>query len=85
MRDRIRRREYVLTAHAEEEMANDDLTIYDVERGVLTGQIIERQRDAARSEWKYGVVGETVGAGEVAIVAKLGPTGKLVIITVYVP
>ena len=85
MRDKIRTREYVLTAHAEEEMANDDLTIYDVERGTLTGRVTERQKDAEHREWKYCLQGQTVDGDDVAIVAKLGPTGKLVIITVYIP
>lgn len=36
MREKIRQRQYVMTLHAEEEMNDDDLTIYDVERGILT-------------------------------------------------
>ena len=42
MRERVRKREYVMTLHAEEEMNNDGLAIYDVERCILTGQILER-------------------------------------------
>lgn len=34
-----------MTLHAEEEMSNDGLTIFDVERVVLTGDIVERQQD----------------------------------------
>lgn len=41
MRERIRNRRYVMTLHAEEEMNADGLTIYDVERGILTGDILE--------------------------------------------
>jgi len=44
MRERIRTRFYVMTLHAEEEMDEDGLTIFDVERGILTGEIIKRQR-----------------------------------------
>lgn len=44
MREKIRTRQYVMTLHAEEEMADDNLTIFDIERGILTGRIIERQR-----------------------------------------
>lgn len=36
---------YLTTTHAEEEMDYDGLTIYDVESVILTGGIIERQRD----------------------------------------
>jgi len=45
MRGKIRTRQYVMTLHAEEEMNEDGLTIYDVERGILTGEVQERQRD----------------------------------------
>jgi len=85
MRDKIRKREYVMTIHTEEEMNNDCLTIYDVERGILTGKILERQKDTETTEWKYRINGQTISGGEVEIIAKLSPTGKLVIITVYVP
>ena len=45
LRECIRERRYVMTLHAEEEMDHDDLSIFDVERAVLTGEIIERQKD----------------------------------------
>ncbi len=44
-RDNIRTNRYVMTIHAEEEMDDDGLTIFDVERGILTGIIVERQKD----------------------------------------
>lgn len=69
--------------HAEEEMDNDNLTIYDVEHGILTGEIIEREKDKVTAEWKYRIRGETMDGTEVEEMAKLSPTGKLVIITVY--
>ena len=85
MRDKIRNREYILTSHGEEEMDNDSLSIYDVERCILTGRILERQKDKVTAEWKYRINGKSLSGGEVEAVAKLSPTGKLVIITVYVP
>ena len=39
MQEKIRTRQYVATIHAEEEMSNDGLTIFDVERAVLMGEI----------------------------------------------
>jgi len=83
MREKIRTRQYVMTLHAEEEMTGDTLSIFDVERGILTGRIIERQKDHATTEWKYLVEGETITGSLVVVVAKLSITGKLVIITVY--
>lgn len=85
IREKIRQRQYAMTLHAEEEMNDDELTIYDVERGIITGKIMERQKDRITAEWKYRIRGETVDGGEVEMIAKLGPTGKLVIITVYKP
>jgi hypothetical protein len=40
MRESIRKRRYIMTWHAEEEMDEDELTIYDVESVVLTGSVI---------------------------------------------
>jgi len=83
MRDKVRSRQYVMTLHAEEEMSDDELTIFDVERGILTGEVVERQKDAQTGEWKYLVRGHTVTGDDIVVVGKIGLTGKLVIITVY--
>lgn len=83
MRDKIHRRQYVVTLHADEEMDDDELTIFDVESAILAGAIRERQRDRKTKESKYLVRGKTVdGAQVVVVVAKFGRTGKLVILTV---
>ncbi len=85
MRDKIHRREYIMSIHAEEEMNDDCLTVFDVERCIFTGKIMERQKDKVTSEWKYCINGKSLSDSEVEVVTKLSPTGKLVIITVYVP
>jgi len=85
MREKIRARQYVMTDHGKKEMNDDGLTIYDVERVVLSGEIRERQKDKDTAEWKYRIRGETIVGEEIEVVTKLSPTGKLVIITVYVP
>lgn len=74
-----------MTLHAEEEMAADGYTIYDVERGILTGEIRERQRDRKTGERKYRIRGRPVLEALTEVVAKRSPTGKMVIITVYEP
>lgn len=84
MQEKIRQQQYVMTLYAEEEMNDDSLTIYDIEHGILTGEILERQKDRVTAESKYRMKGETVGGGEVEVIAKLSPTGKVVIITVYI-
>jgi hypothetical protein len=85
MRDKIRKREYIMTIHAEEEMDNDELSIYDVECVILNGKILERQKDKNTAEWKYKIYGPTISNNEAEVIVKLSPTGKLVIITVYKP
>ncbi len=85
MRDKIQQRQYVMTIHADEEMDEDELNIFDIESAILTGEIIERQRDRKTKEVKYLVRGQTVeGTRLVVAVTKFGRTGKLVILTVYV-
>jgi len=83
IREKIRRREYVVTVHAEEEMDDDALSVLDVERAVLVGRIVERQRDARTREWKYIVRGQDLDGNAVGVVGKLSSTGRLVIITTY--
>ena len=60
--DKIRRRQYVMTLHAEEEMDDDRLSIFDVESAILTRQIMGRQRDRRTREWKYVVTGRATDA-----------------------
>ncbi len=83
MRELVRTRQYVMTLHAEDEMDTDGLTIYDVESVILTGQITERQKDRASAEWKYIVSGQALSEDAVTVVAKFGPTAKLVFITIF--
>jgi len=79
----IRTLNYVVSAHAAEELEDDNLTILDLENIVLTGQIIERQRDAKTREVKCVVSGITLDGSAAEAVVKLGFKGKLVVITIY--
>ncbi|WP_218576675.1 DUF4258 domain-containing protein [Desulfobacter latus] len=83
MREAIRTRNYVMTLHAEEEMNDDNLTIFDVERIILSGKIIERQKDRRTAEWKYVIEGNDISKEIAVAVSKISVTGKMVIITVY--
>ncbi len=80
---RIRVLQYVMTLHAEEEMNDDGLTIYDIEAALLVGQITERQRDRVTAEWKYVVEGRIDSGEMIAVVVKFGANATIVIITVY--
>ena len=72
MREAIRTRNYVMTLHAEEEMNDDNLTIFDVEWIILTGEIVERQKDRLTTEWQYLIEGDTISNGIAIIVSKYG-------------
>ena len=80
---KVRARQFVVTLHAEDEMYEDGLTIADVECALLTGRIVERQREQLTAENKYLVTGESLGGDEIEVVCKIGPTDKVVVITVY--
>jgi len=64
-------------------MEADGLVLFDIERCILIGEVVERQRDPQTLERKYLIEGETLAGEKVVVVAKMGPTGKLVIITTY--
>ena len=83
MREKVRASRYVVTFHARREMLDDELSTDDVEQAILTGQIQERQRDRVTAEWKYRLQGNATDYRPIEVVAKLSPTGKLVVITVY--
>jgi hypothetical protein len=82
-RNKVRRREYVMTVHAEDEMDDDGLNVFDVESTILTGRITLRQRDRRTREWKYVVSGQATDGTHAVVVAKLSPAGRLVILTTY--
>ncbi len=83
MREKIRSRDYVMTTHADEEMWEDGLAIRDIENAILTGRIVERQKDRNSDEWKYLVKADSSDWGPVVVVAKIGYARDFVIITVY--
>jgi hypothetical protein len=83
MREKVRNRQYVMTLHADEEMDDDSLSIFDVESCILTGGIRERQKEHDTGELKYIIEGNTLSGENIAVVAKISVTEKLVIITVW--
>ncbi|MBI4027948.1 MAG: DUF4258 domain-containing protein [Verrucomicrobia bacterium] len=83
MRERVRAARYVVTSHARKEMNDDSLNTDDLERAIFTGAILERQKDRITAELKFRLQGEATDGRQVEVVAKISPTGKLVVITVY--
>ena len=83
IRECIRSLNYVVSIHAAEELEDDNLTILDLENIILTGKIIERQRDTRTREVKCVVRGVTLDERHAETVVKVGPTDKLFVITAY--
>ena len=84
LRDKIQAGEYVVPFHAANQLDDDEIRIFDVENIILTGEIVERQRDAQTRDRKYVIRGETLDGEEACCVVKIGPAGKVVIITAWV-
>lgn len=83
IREKIRLRQYDMSAHAMEEMAEDLLTILDIEEAVLSGQIIRIEKDDPRGT-KYIVVGTALDQHtSVGVVGRFASNGRYLIITVY--
>ena len=83
LRDLIRSLNYAVSIHAAEELEDDNLTILDFENIILTGAIVERQRDRQTREVKYIVRGDTLSGVPAEAVVKNAPDGNLFAITVY--
>ena len=83
LRDLIRSLNYAVSIHAAEELEDDNLTILDFENIILTGAIVERQRDRQTREVKYTLRGNTLSGVSAEAVVKIAPDGNLFAITVY--
>jgi len=79
----VRENKFIVTLHADEELDEDDLSIFDIERAILTGDIVERQKDSEKGCWKYLIRGQAIDKKKIIVVAKPSITGKMAIITVY--
>ena len=82
-RELVRGGQYVMTTHADEEADEDSPSILDIENVILTGSIVERQRDRETREWKYVVQGQALDDRDGFVVAQFGLVGRLYILTVY--
>ena len=83
IREKIRRRQYDMSKHAMEEMAEDLLDIADVESAVLNGQITRIERSDPRGT-KYVMEGTAADQKTpVTVVGRFASSGRYVIITVY--
>jgi Domain of unknown function (DUF4258) len=72
-----------MTVHAMEEMADDDLDIFDIEEAIRNGQIIRRNKQDPRGT-KYTIKGLALdGERSVGVVGRFHGVDRFLIITVY--
>ena len=75
--------EYDLTRHAIDEMAEDGLSIFDVESAILDGEITKTETDDPRGP-RYTIIGLAEDhKTEVGVVGRFTETSIYLIITVY--
>ena len=82
LRELVRREEYEISTHANEEMSNDDLVSIDVENAILTGKIEKRFTRDPRGT-RYEVLGEACDNRPIVVVCRIARSSSLIIITVY--
>ncbi len=82
IRQRIRDRDYFLSSHAEEEMAEDALERPDVENAILRGAIDKKLTRDPRGT-RYRIEGPALDGRRTHVVCRFHETGDLIIITVY--
>ena len=83
IRGKIRNKEYeIAIPHFFEEMADDDLILYDIEATMLNGRIRRRFTRDPRGT-RYEIVGPATDGRPVAVVCRIKATGKLLLITAY--
>ena len=79
----VRDGNYDMTAHAVEEMAEDQLDIADVEAGILSGALVKTAKDDPRGK-RYAVHGIGAdGQTPVGTVGRFTGAERYLIITVY--
>lgn len=80
---RVRLRQYDMTAHAMEEMAEDDLDILDVEHALLAGRIVRIEKKDPRGR-KCVIEGSAVdGSRVIGVAGRFGSRSRFLVITVY--
>jgi hypothetical protein len=82
LREKIRSRDYYLSSHAEEEMAEDGFERPDVENAILGGVVQKKLTHDPRGT-RYRVEGPANDGRLMHAVCRFKETGPLVIITVY--
>lgn len=83
IRRKIAYQEYEFTIpHFFEEMAEDNLSLEDIETAINKGRINRKFTRDFRGT-RYEVIGPAIDGREIAIICRIKSTGKLLLITTY--
>lgn len=82
IRDKLRRRDYFLSSHSEDEMAEDGFDRADMENAILHGFVQKKLTRDPRGT-RYRVEGPAFDGRNMQILCRFHETGSLIIITVY--
>ena len=83
IRENVVKQEYEFTIpHFFEEMADDNLTLADIEMAIANGRINRKFIRDPRGT-RYEIVGHATDGREIAVICRVKSTGKLLFITTY--
>jgi hypothetical protein len=82
IREKIRTRDYYLSSHAEEEMAEDGFERADMENAILVGFVQKKLTHDPRGT-RYRVEGPARDGRPMQVLCRFKEVGSLVIITLY--
>ena len=82
IRQKVIDRDYYLSSHAEEEMADDRLERKDIENAILRGKVDKKMTRDVRGT-RYRIAGPAEDGRLVHVVCRFKEVGDLIIITVY--
>jgi len=82
IREKIRSRDYYLSSHAEDEMAEDGFERKDVENALLRGRVEKKLTRDPRGT-RYQVEGPACDGRSMQVLCRFKDIGALIIITIY--
>jgi hypothetical protein len=82
IRKAAREQRYRISSHANEEMADDDLVLNDVQDVLERGKIVAGFTRDARGK-RYELAGRTSDGRRASVVCRFLPSGALLVITAY--
>jgi len=82
IRQKIFERDYFISTHAEEEMADNELGRADIEYAILHGRIEKRLTEDTRGT-RYRIEGPARDGRTVHVLCRFQSFGNLIIITAY--